>query len=61
VNRYEVAVYSNAVVKNIYRVSATSRVEALDQVRGGTVECQSQEVYGEEETDVEIELIEEAK
>jgi len=56
--QFEVAVYSNAVVKNIYRVSAADRGEALDLARGGTVECKSQEVYGEEESDVEIEEIE---
>ena len=56
--QFDVAIYSNAVVKNIYRVSATDRAEALDLARGGTVECKSQEVYGEEETDVEIEEVE---
>ena len=55
--RYEVTITSNAVVKHIYHVTAKTPAQALALARGGDVECHSEEVYGEQETDAAISLV----
>lgn len=54
---YEVVITSNAVVTHTYRVQAISPADAKEKVKTGMVACESEEVYGEQETDCEVTLL----